>query len=279
MDTHAHIFNPDFPLSASRSYTPGRAMLSDYAVAAARWGTGRVVLVQPSPYGSDNAALVAALKELGSEKARGIAVISQDSTTMQLDDLAEAGVVGVRLNRQANPNGGYEPLEKTLEQLIGKVADRGWVVQVYSDPASLAGCSAMIANSPVPVLMDHYAGLKVSADGFADGTDLVLDLVKNPNAWVKLSGPYRAVLDGVQHAALEDLSKKLVAAIPDRLVWGSDWPYTGGGKDRANRSVTDIEPFRAFDATSYLQQISEWVGSQEQLEKLLVRNPAALFGF
>ncbi len=279
MDAHAHIFNPAFPLSPARSYTPGRALLGEYGNAAAGWNAGRMVLVQPSPYGSDNSVLLSSLRELGPAKARGIAVISGQPSDGELDELGAAGVVGVRLNRQADPRGGYEPLVETLGNLIQRVAARGWIVQLYSDPESLAACQDVLAASTVPILLDHYAGLRAGVEGFADATQMVLDLVKNPNVWVKFSGPYRACQPAVDHSALAGITRKLSESIPDRLVWGSDWPYTGGGKDRANRSVNDVEPFRNFDAANYLQQVTEWVGDREHVEKLLIHNPTALFGF
>ncbi|KSU66683.1 hypothetical protein AS038_08470 [Arthrobacter sp. NIO-1057] len=273
-----HVFDPAFPYAPNRSYTPGNAEFAQYSADSQAWNVGRTVLVQPSPYGTDNRALVTALEKLGNSAGRGVAVISPQATETELDDLAAAGIVAVRLNRHADPRGGYEPLDKSLEQLIEKVAPRGWPVQIYTDAAGLDQYEGLISSSPVPLLLDHYAGLKVEQGKTVAGIDSVVDLLKDSKIWVKLSAPYRVCQGSTPYTEIADLTRQLVAANPSQVIWGSDWPFTGGGKDRENRSIEAIEPFRKFSALGFLGLIKQWL-DHEGSDKVLIENPALFFGF
>lgn len=279
VDSHAHIFDPAFPYAEDRHYTPGPATADAYSAAAAVWGAGHVVLVQPSPYGTDNSALCAALKEFGPGRARGIAVIDARVSPTELQDLQTAGIVGVRLNLEAGPVSRPDRLAKAFETLVDQVSDHHLAVEVFADCAELESVAEVMAASPVPVILDHFAGIKAGRGTDQPGLETVLELMRTGNVWVKFSGPYRACPNENFLPVLREIAGRFATANEDRLVWGSDWPHTGGGQDRAARPVNDTEPFRTHDAAGFLHKITEWMPSEETRHKLLDANPRTLFKF
>lgn len=146
------------------------------------------------------------------------------------------------------------------------------VLQVFADMPLLEPLEATIAAAPVPIVLDHFAGAKASSGtnqpGFAALTRLVLD----GEVWVKLSAAYRS-------SELAPIVTTMIVANPDRLVWGSHWPHTGGGRDRQYRKPIDIEPFRKVDDAHILQQLTVWAPDSSHRQKILVDNAAAFFRF
>lgn len=277
VDTHVHVFDPRYPFAPGRSYTPGPAPLTHLLEARSRLGVERLVLVQPSVYGSDNAALLDALTTLGPERARGVAVVNDDVTGSQLGALADAGIVGLRLNVQSDPRG-RGPLRGPLSRLMEQAAPAGLFVQVFASYRRLAEVADVIAASPVPVVLDHFGGIKADSAGL-EGVEDVTALLRKTHVWVKLSGAYRCTTDPSPTAALADAVDAYLAAAPDRLVWATDWPHTGGGAERAGRSPQAIEPFRAINDHAELQALLRLIATPDQIRNVLVDNPARLCRF
>ncbi|MDC7785430.1 amidohydrolase family protein [Rhodoplanes sp. TEM] len=284
VDCHVHVFDPGFPFAADRTYTPGPATVADLRAFLAGLGVARAVLVQPSVYGDDNACLVAALAALGPAVARGIAVI--DPATVPddaLTALARAGVVGVRVNLHTRGQDGIQDRGRAavaaVAETIGRVAPLGFAVQLFVDLALVPALADTIAAAPVPVVLDHFAGARAAAGPGQPGLDVLLDLLAAGRVWIKLSGVYRAGREAPDYPDLAPLARRLIAANPDRLVWASDWPHTGGGAERAGRAATDIEPFRTVDDHRALAVLAEWAGDATTTKKILVDNPTRLFRF
>lgn len=278
-DTHVHVFDPErFPYAADRRYTPGRATVSDLRDHCRRLGVDRVVLVQPSPYGTDNACLLAALAELG-EQARAVAVIDPATTTdRQIQALVDAGVVGVRVNLEAQSEHRGQAAAAALRATLDRVSAYGLMVQLYADISLLPELAPIAATATVPVVFDHFGGVKAAAGPSQPGFGELLELLRTGPAWVKLSGPYR-VSNIPGYTDLTPIAAALLAANPRRLVWASDWPHTGGGADRAARSRTDIEPFRTIDNPAVLADLATWCGSEQIHRQILVDNPTTLYRF
>lgn len=277
-DTHVHVFDPDrFPYAADRRYTPGPATVADLRAQCTRLGVDRVVLVQPSPYGADNACLLDALAQLG-PTARAIAVIDPaDTADSQLADLAGAGVVGVRVNLEAQGEHRARAAVDALSATLDRVAGHDLMVQLYVDIALLVDLAPVVASSPVPVVFDHFGGAKAAGGADQAGFDELLELLSTGPAWAKLSAPYRASTDP-SYTDLTPLTAALLAANPDRLVWASDWPHTGGGAARAARHSTDIEPFRTIDNATIVKDLTATCGP-DRIQRVLVDNPATLYRF
>jgi predicted TIM-barrel fold metal-dependent hydrolase len=192
-DCHTHVFLDEraYPYAPSRRYTPPPASIEALAAWHDAVGIGRVVVVQPSVYGADNAATLQALRELGPDRARGVAVIDDRVSGSQLRALHAAGVRGVRVNLEVDGERDARRATAWLREAAARVAPLGWHVQVFASLPLLAACSDVLQALPVPLVFDHYAGAHASRGTRQEGLAPVLDLVRGGKAWVKLSAPYR----------------------------------------------------------------------------------------
>ncbi|WP_321923752.1 amidohydrolase family protein [Burkholderia sp. BCC1998] len=280
-DCHVHLFDAArFPFAPNRSYTPGRACVADLLAFEARLGIERIVLVQPSVYGTDNAAMLTGLQELGLHRARGVAVIDpQRATHAELQTLHDQGVRGIRLNLQVRGERDLSIASAQLRRASDAVAPLGWAVQIYADLDVVAGLASNIAGLDTPVVLDHFAGAR--ADKLADQATAfatVIDLVKHGNAYVKLSAPYRASRQTPRFDDLAPIARALIDARADRVLWASDWPHTGSAGNR-DGDLSRIEPFRREDAGGALNQLLGWANDAALRQRILVDNPARLYRF
>jgi predicted TIM-barrel fold metal-dependent hydrolase len=278
-DVHAHVFDPArFAYSAKRSYTPGEARVAALRERHAQLGVERVVLVQPSVYGSDNACMLDALAQLGPERARGIAVVDLERVTQEeLRALRAAGVRGIRLNLEVRHEAEPSRVLAELQRAAALVDLPGWCVQIHCAAALLPTVAQALALFRVPLVLDHFGGLRAAQTDAAElPLRTLLALLATGRVWVKLSAFYRASNNAPHHADLAPLARTLIQARPDRLLWGSDWPHTGGGRDR---DPERIEPFRHVDLHASLAALQSWVPDAAVLHRILVSNPAELYGF
>ncbi len=277
IDSHCHVFDPArFPYDPGRSYTPGTATAGELQAVHARLGVSRVVLVQPSVYGTDNGCLLDSLVAL--PNARGIAVIDPATVTdEELRALQAAGVVGVRVNLGA-PASQAEAALEAVSQALARVAPFGLLVQLYVDLPLVAVLANVIAASPVPVVLDHLGGALPDQGTGHPSFGTLLMLLAAGKVWVKLSASHRTARDEASYSFLEPIVRALIGTNPDRVVWGSDWPHTGGTA-RSAAKPGDIELFRAVDDASILSQLLTWTPDMEIRRKLFVDNPARLFRF
>ncbi len=243
-----HVFEARFPYAAQRKYTPPDATAADLRSHLARLGLERVVIVQPSPYGTDNACTLAGLKALGAA-ARGVAVIGEDA---DLDALHRAGMRGARVNLETGGEHDPKVALRRIAETARRVKRLGWHVQVFTNSRILREIEPL----EVPLVVDHF--------GLADSADDLLALMAKGDVWVKVSAPHRLAVDA------QPIIAALVAAHPDRLVWGSDWPHV----PRRRRSPAQVEPFEKVDNAAALALVPANVR-----EKILVENPARLYDF
>jgi predicted TIM-barrel fold metal-dependent hydrolase len=280
-DCHVHIFDAErYPFAAGRSYTPGRAVVSDLLGFERRLGIERVVVVQPSVYGTDNSALLAALKELGTYRARGVAVIDpRVITDSELRALNDQGVRGVRLNLEVKGQRDHAVALEQLKRAAQTVAPLGWSIQIYADVDVLAAMAPAIAELPVPVILDHFAGVRVARQPEQqDAFETVLQLVRDGNVYVKLSAPYRASQDAPNFDDIAPFASQFIRVRPDRMLWASDWPHTGSASHR-DGDLTRVEPFRKEDAGRALNNVLACASTPTIRRQILVDNPARLYGF
>jgi 2-pyrone-4,6-dicarboxylate lactonase len=278
-DCHVHVFDPvRFPYLAARQYTPPAATIDDLVAFHAALGCSRVVLVQPSVYGANNACLLDALRRLGNA-ARGIAVISRTTSAAELDTLCEAGIRGVRLNLQVSRmNQGANAvaeLEATLEQIAG----RPLIVQINCSLAVTQALGPTILQSSVPILFDHFGHAKAALGTAQPGFDALEALLKAGKAFVKLSGPYQISQSGPSYRDVAPLAQRLISANPAHIVWGTDWPHTGGADRTANHDPLALEAFRQEDDHYNLRLLETWTSERAIYEDILVATPARLYGF
>ncbi|QIB34629.1 amidohydrolase family protein [Ancylobacter pratisalsi] len=274
-DTHVHVFEPDrFPYAAMRSYTPGTASLESLEQRHREWGVGHAVLVQPSVYGDDNGCLLDALRRLG-PSARGVAVA--DAHTLDDNTLAafsDAGIRGFRVNLMAGR--ALDP-DDALLMMAERLRGTGLFLQIYAPLSAILARASTLEDAGIPVVLDHFAG--AGAEDDARSMEHLAALCRSAPIWIKLSGDYRIGASGdVPRTRVLDLIQQFEAMVPDRLIWASDWPHTGGGATRKARSLAETEPFRDVDSLSVPKLMAEAGLDAPACRRILVDNPTALFG-
>jgi predicted TIM-barrel fold metal-dependent hydrolase len=262
-DTHAHVISPDpaLPMVPSRSYTPPPAPEADYLRMLDAVGCSRGVLVQISIYGTDNRYL---LEVLGRhpDRLRGVAVVAPDVTDRELEAMHAAGVRGLRIN-VSFPGSGLGPDD--MEPLAGRIALLGWHLQVLVDGRDLPELLPRMRRLPCPGVLDHMGHMPAALGVGHPAFQAMRELVADHGWWAKLSGAYR--LSGDYHAFREvtPWARALIAAAPDRVVWGSDWPH--------------VAMARMPDTGLLRNLLAEWAPDAADRERILVHNSARLYGF
>ena len=262
-DTQAHVIGPAarFPMVANRSYTPPAAPEAAYLGMLDSLGMARGVLVQISVYGTDNRCMIESLKA-HPDRLRGIAVVAPDVGDGELEALHAAGVRGIRINVLF---GGGVAIDE-MERLAARVAPLGWHIQLLIDARNLPELGPRIMKLPVEVVIDHMGHMPVSAGVAHPGFRWMLRLLGEGRAWTKLSGAYRISQAGAPFHDTLDFAQALVAAAPERCVWGSDWPH-----------VSVEGPM--FNTGALLDLLPLWVPEEAVRNRILVDNPARLYGF
>lgn len=263
-DCHAHVFGPQsaFPYVPGAAYIAPDATPGDFAGMLRAIGCERAVLVQPSTYGSDNACMVAALKS-GAFNFRGIAVVEPNVTDQQLQTLHHAGVRGIRINL-ASETEGLKLADG--ERLAPRLKEMGWHLQFFLDLEKMPEAEAKLAALPITIIIDHFAKCQAANGVEGAAFQALLRLVQRDNVWAKIMGAYFLSKNKPHYPDVTPLARAMVAAAPDRMVWGSDWPHPGA---RANMP----------DDGDLANQFGEWVPDKALRKKILTENPARLYGF
>ncbi len=261
-DCHHHIYDSRFPIDPAATLRPGDATVADYRALQRRIGTTRNVVVQPSTYGVDNRCLLDALAQFG-VAARGVAVVNTSVADDELQRLHAAGVRGIRFNLVQT--GATTP--DMVAPLAARVNRLGWHVQVHALPSLIVAHAALWRDLPCPVVFDHM-GHPHEPDGAGDPVvSLLSDLARHGNAWVKLSGVYMDSKVGPPgYADCTPVARAYIAAAPDRMVWGSDWPHPTEKTAKPDDAVL-------FDL------LGTWAPDVATRTRILVENPARLYGF
>lgn len=276
-DCHVHVFGPyaRFPLMDGRAYSPPEALREDLESVLDTLGVDRVVLVQPSTYGTDNRCMLDALEHLGN-RARGIAVVDESVTDDELATLHAAGVRGARINARAGTITGAVAVGMLSVRIAARIASFGWHLQLYLATASLPAVAPVLASLPVPVVLDHFADVPRDPARSAHSRTALFDLLETGRCWVKISASDRFPASSTDSVA--ELARDLVACRSDRVVWGSDWPHTRGADDgRADPGVT--EPFRDVDTGRVLDLVASWLPDAALRRRVLTENPSRLYEF
>lgn len=260
-DTHIHAIGSvdRFPLAAGRAYTPAACEISQYMAFMDTVGVRKAVLVQPSFYGTDNSAMLHTMAAYP-DRFAGVAVVDADISDTSLMSMHKIGVRGIRVNLAYR--GGLSIAG--ARRLSARIADLGWHVQVLTTLASLDEAESLTTTTDI--VLDHFGFLDPTQG--VDGPDFqrLLVLLEKGRCWLKLSAPYRlATKTGPGYEDLTPFVNALVKANPERLIWGSDWPHTDLYQDMP-------------DDGKLIRALSSWVPSEEARQKILVTNPAHLYG-
>jgi len=259
-DCHMHIYDGErFPPSRPASRMQPDARVAEYRLFQRRIGTSRVVVVQPAAYVTDNDVTLDALAQFGPQ-ARGVAVVHPNVTDGELKRLADGGIRGIRFT-QFDPRSAATTIDM-IEPLARRVAPLGWHVQIHWRADQIVGAADLLWRLPGTVVFDHLGRLTGGVDDPAFA--VIRRMLDRGRTWVKLSGAY--MMDAPPaYAAAGDVARAYIAAAPERMVWGSDWPHP-----------TEIH--KPDDALLF-DLLSAWAPDAATRQRILVDNPATLYGF
>ncbi len=260
-DCHFHIFGDpkQYPLSPHRMYEPSDAPVARYLRMANTLGIERMVVVNGSPYGSDNSCILDAIKAFGTSRSRGVAVVEPDVTTTQLRSLYEQGIRGIRINLIT----GRTPIS-ALPDFVKLVKPLGMHVQLWIKGERLGEIADVLPQIDVPVVLDHMGQVPTSLGMDHANFRTLMTMLERGKVWLKLSG-YR-VSSGPPYSDLAKPVAKFLEVAGDRCVWGTDWPHPLL-EGRAMPNDGDL-----------LDLLASWCTSS-QFKAVMVDNPARLYGF
>lgn len=265
-DVHAHVLDPAASTVPGAAYAPFAAGPDAHLAHLDGLGFARGVLVTASVHGTDNAPLLAALAT-APDRLRGVAVVEEDVPDAELDRWHDAGVRAVRV-QDLFPGG--TPL-RALPSLGPRLAERGWHVEIWTDLARhLDGdLPGAIRACPVPVVLDHMAGLAGERGPADPAVATAVALAREGHVWITLSGAYRLAPDRSPREASRALAGRvahLLDAVPGRLLWGSDWPFVAA-------------PNGAPTADDLHAELAAWLPDPDLRRRVLVTNPARCYAF
>jgi predicted TIM-barrel fold metal-dependent hydrolase len=261
-DAHCHIFGPAarFPYAPARRYTPPDAPKDRLAALHRHLGLSRAVLVQASCHGTDNRAMLDAIAS-SSGAWRGVAMVDANVTDSELEALHAGGVRGVRFNFVAHLGGA--PDLNDVDQVLRRVDPLGWHVVLHLDAEDILTYREFLERLRVPFVIDHMGRVKAAHGLDQQPFRLLLDLMKNELAWVKVSGPERISAGGKPFHDAVPFARALIDAAPDRVLWGTDFPHPNVKVMPNDGELVDL--FALF------------TGDEDLRRKVLVDNPTRLY--
>jgi 2-pyrone-4,6-dicarboxylate lactonase len=262
-DCHAHVYGPfvEYPLPAAVPFKPPLASIEALERLWKSFGIGRGVIIQGSAYGEDHRALLAAIRQ-APENRRGIALVKPDTSVAVLDRLQTSGVRGARMNFVRHLSNGFD--EARCREVIRRIEPFGWHLELHIDAADLERLQRFVHESPVAIVIDHMGRVDATLGLSQPPFQALLKLISSPHCWVKLSGADRLAKQGALEAAV-GFARSLIEVAPDRVVWGTDWPH--------------VNVDRSYDDEALFGLLSEIALDDLSLKRLMVDNPARLYGF
>jgi len=269
-DTHAHVFGPAarFPYTSDRSYTPPDAPLEKYLAMLDTLGFTRGALVQGSAHGRDNAAMLDALAK-NPQRLRGIAVTDATTPVAELRRWHELGIRGLRFNHffrdgQLYYSGGVGL--DAARALAPAMKELGWHIQLWIDVKDLDDTLPLMRELGLPFCVDHMGRTEAKLGTNDKGFQSLLRLLGQGGCWVKLSGAHRISERPPDYPDARAFLQALVRTNPEQLVWGTDWPHP-----RMHNEMPD--------AGHLIDLFQEWTPDADTRRRILVTNPARLYGF
>jgi D-galactarolactone isomerase len=261
-DCHVHIYEDGYPLVPNVAWLPRHSPVSAYrSEVQQRVGLQRAIVVQPTGYGFDNRCTLAALAQLG-DTARGIAVVAPEVTDAEIARLHAAGVRGVRYMMLNNPIMTWH----SLAPMAARLKDAGWMVNLQLDGRTMPEHEEALKRLPCHLVIDHNGKFLEPVAPDDPSFQSLLRVLDTGKVWIKLSAPYETSKTGApDYDDVSLLARTLAEKFPERCLWASNWPHPG------RDPVPRIEPL--YDL------LFSWAPSDETRRRILVDNPAQLYGF
>jgi len=267
-DCHHHIFDPKYPEKPGLhplpdAYKATPPDLAAYRQLQKRLGLTRSVFVAPSNYGDDNSLLLDAIRAVGTDKARGVAIVSDDISDTELHELHRGGIRGIRIYLAKD----RAPTREKIASIGTRLASLDWHLQLVGarDDEVFVSWEPVLAQLPCKVVIDHF-GYAPQPGGAKSATAGVLHrLLDNGKTFVKLSGVYIQSKEGYpDYSDVDELAVDLICRAPERLVWGSDWPHVGA-------------TVQLPDGAKLIDQLFRWAPTETLREQILVSNPTHIY--
>lgn len=260
-DTHMHFYNARYPSAPTALMTPDDAWIDDYKALQAHLGLSRVVVVQPTTYGLDNTCQIKAMAAFG-ENARGVFVVDENTPESTLEEMTDLGGRGARFHMIPGGAIGWD----RLEPVAAKVATFGWHIQLQLNGRELPDHLDRLLQLPCPLVIDHIGRFTPPVETDHTAFRALLRLLETGRCWVKLSAAYESFGNAERvYAATDREATALIEAAPERMLWATNWPHPG----------RDWLP----DDTEHMDLLLEWTDDAAIRQRILVDNPAELYGF
>jgi D-galactarolactone isomerase len=264
-DCHFHIYDPRFPPPGPSARLVTNAGVEQYRLLQKRIGTTRAVVVTPSAYATANEVTLDAVAQLGPGNARGVAVVRTEVTDTDLKKMADGGIRGIRFTL-FDPNTAVTSFEM-IEPLAKRVNDLGWHVQIHFRGDQIVEREELLKRIVSPIVFDHLGRIPQPDGAKHHAFQVICRLIDRGRAWVKLSGAYMDTKVGPPtYADATELARAYLKYAPERMVWGSDWPHPTERDHKPNDA-------NLFDL------LTEWTPDEALRKRVLVDNPAELYGF
>lgn len=265
-DCHVHIFGPAdrFPFMPSRLQRAYEAPKAALETMHQKIGVDRCVIVHGFTHGTDLSVTLDAM-ETGGGRYRAVALVDDAITDERLEELHAAGVRGVRYSVIL---GGEGLKTDAIRRMAERIAAFGWHLVLHLKDDAIVTYADFLKRLPVPFVFDHMAGIDPASGGVdQEPFQHLLSHLKDGNGWTKISGIEKVSNQSYPFDDAAALAKALISAAPDRVIWGTDWPHPQVGPQGPTNDgdLVDLIPAYAPDA--------------ETQRKLLVDNPARLYGF
>ena len=264
-DTHAHLFGPEalYPYSAERSYTPEECTAEDYDDLLEIIRVERAVIVQGGANGRDNRVTLAGIAR-HRERFRGVAVILAGQAEQTYASLHAQGIRGTRMSTVVAGGAGFSQLER----LADETKALGWHVVLHFHAASeLLDVVPILERIENPFVLDHMARV-TAAEGISSAPfQAILRLLSTGRCYVKLASLYRLSAEPYPHRDMLPMIHTVIREAPERVLWGSNWPHPilFTGLMPNDGDLVDLIPL--------------WAPDPADRHRLLVANPATLYGF
>lgn len=271
-DTHFHVWGPPnlFPYAESRRYTPPAAPIEHFWAMASVIGIERGLLLHASAHGFDNAVTLDAVAR-SEGRLRAVLRATDRYDAAALKALHAQGVRGMRFNfierlKTSAESGLFEG--DLLQRVASQLALLSWFIDLHIEPRLIIEKADVLRRLPVPVVIDHFGKVDLAEGVEQPAVRTLLDLLGEPNIWIKVSGGPARISVGGTLEQLTKLARALIARAPDQVIWGSDWPHS------------DVyEPGRMPNDGDLMNMVLDFAPDEATRRKILADNPARLVDF
>ena len=262
-DTHVHIYLQDTPAVPGGPPIPGHFPVETYREMQGRLGLARVIVVQPNAYQDDNRVTLEAIRALG-PGAKGVGVVKPGVSDAEIERLTRGGIVAQRIFQLPWGAVGFE----RMHDVMSRVHPFGWFANVQLDGRELPQWEDTLKRLPGRFVIDHIGKYLEPVTTAQEAFKALLRLLDTGRCWVKLAAAYETSKTGApQYEDVSRLARALVKHAPERMLWASNWPHPSAPKDNVP------------DDADLLDLLLDWAPDEATRKKILVDNPAELYGF